>query len=582
MDKAYINRRLKIGDKFFSEAEALEEGEVLVVLAEPGAGKTKLLYHFGGILGVTPVRASRFRHQTMIASGGPLIIDALDEAAKIDQSSVDQIVVKAQELSNGRVIFSSRSSEWQEARTHWIKECFGSIPVVALIEHFGTDDQKLLFDASFPGEAFEGFAEEAERFELTPLLGNPQFLSLFAAAYIQSGRRFTSKAQIFRDAIENLALEAGSNVVSKPRITIDDIVKTASEIMAKILLAGASGVSTKQSLADLDYPYLAAIVPAAVETAFAALDTRLLKPAAEPDRHEPVHRIVAEYLAAKHLARRIEDPRGPLSLRRTLAIVAPNGAVRDELRGLLGWLASVGNERIQRAAIDLDAYAVLANGDPSQLITDSKRRLLRKLETLADEYPGFRRSDYWRRFSVGGFFNDALVGDVRGLLRSTSLNSPLLDLLLELLVNSGGPAALAGDARSIMLNPAADLTARMWASRAVRRLAGAPATRDITPLVREASAPSMRVAIDIISTTGIDAYTFADLSGLFRAFASTYPPRRMLRDQESLMTAYHLVELIRMMEPHVAASHLDHLTRVLHAHVGERTMTANAVQERAR
>ena len=39
----YISRRLKIGDERFSESEVLERGPVIVVLAEPGAGKTDLL-----------------------------------------------------------------------------------------------------------------------------------------------------------------------------------------------------------------------------------------------------------------------------------------------------------------------------------------------------------------------------------------------------------------------------------------------------------------------------------------------------------------------------------------------------------
>ncbi|TAW57582.1 hypothetical protein ELI17_15340 [Rhizobium ruizarguesonis] len=570
MDSIYINRRLKIGDERVSEVDALEQGSVLVVLAEPGAGKTELLLHFGKLLGVTPVRASRFRHQTTAAAGVPLIIDALDEAAKIDQSSVDQIVVKAQELSNGQVIFSSRSGEWQEARTHWIKECFGVSPVVVLIEHFDVVEQEELFRARFPEETFESFRSEAERFELTPLLGNPQFLSLFAAAYVQSGRHFSSKAKIFRDAVTNLALETGNHIQSKPRAPTDEILTTAADVMTKILLSGASGVSTKEGFSDVDYPYLAAVSPAASALAYEALDTRLLKPADEPDRHEPIHRIVAEYLAGQHLARRIADGRRPLSLRRTLSIIAPNGAVRDELRGLLGWLASAGDERVQRAAVDLDAYAVLGNGDPSQLATDAKRRLLRRLEVLAGEYPGFRRSDYWRRFSVGGFFNDGLVEDVRDLLKSTPLTSPLLDLLLELLVNSGGPAGLAEDVRTIMLNPSADITARIWASRAVRRLAGASHLEDIKPLVQEASTPSMRVAIDIVTEAAFDAYSFEDIADLLRAFASTYPASRRLRDQDVLMTAYHLVELIKGMDARMAAAHLDGLTSGLSCKCGRK------------
>lgn len=559
MTEFYINRRLKIGEDYFSEADALKLGPVLVVLAEPGAGKTELLKEFGRLIGVRPIRASRFRHQTKIQSDA-LIIDALDEAAKIDQSTVDEIIVKAQEHSNGRVIFASRSSEWQEARTAWIKGCFGTDPVVVQIEHLQSEEQRNLFNAHLPDENFTTFAAEADRFELAPLLGNPQFLLLFSDAYVQSGRHFISKAHIFRDAVDRLAVEAGDGIVSRPRPPVNQIVAAASEMMAKIMLAGASGVSTRQAISDLDYPYVATLAANQPDNALLALDTRLFQPAVEQDRHEPVHRIVAEYCAAQYLVSRISDQTRPLSLRRVLAIIAPNGAVRDELRGLLGWLASSGTERIQRAAIDLDGYAVLANGDPSQLALASKRLLLQKLEAIVASNPGFRRSDYWRRFSVGGYFTDDLVDDVRRMLRDTPLSSPLIDLLLELLVNSGGPASLAEDVRAIVLNAGADRTARATAARALQRLTGTTEVADLDHLIKEGSVSSLRVATDMISNAGVSVINEGLIAALLRAFGGVYPPRRRLRNEDSLMAPYYLVELIKQLTPDAAARYLDGLT----------------------
>lgn len=563
MTDLYIQRRLKVGDNYLSEAEVLVLGPVLVVLAEPGAGKSDLLKEFGRLIGISPVRASRFRHQTKVQPYSALIIDAVDEAAKIDQAAVDEIIVKAHENSNGRVIFASRSSEWQEARTGWIKECFGSDPVIVQIEQLQPAEQKTLFDSHLPGEDFDAFSAETARFELTPLLGNPQFLLLFANAYVQSGRHFTSKAQIFRDAVERLAIEAGNVVSGTPRPATHEIVAAASEAMAKILLAGGSGVSTKEHIADLDYPYLAGLVASAPANALRALDTRLFRPAVEPDRHEPVHRIVAEYCAAQFLVRRISDHARPLSLRRVLAVIAPNGAVRDELRGLLGWIASAGTERIQRAAIELDAYAVLANGDPSQLTVGSKRLLLQKLEAIANTNPGFRRSDFWRRFSVGGFFTDDLTDDLRRMLATMPLNSPLIDLLLELLVNSGGPGSLADDVRNILFNTNADRTARMWAARAIRRLTGTMAAADLDRLIQEGSAASLRVAIDMISEAGVEETSDDSITALLRSFGKAYPKGRKLRDEDSYMASYYLVDLIKHLSAETIARNLDDLTEGL-------------------
>lgn len=556
----YINRRLKIGDKYLSEVEVLEHGPVLVVLAEPGAGKSELLVEFGRLLGVVPVRASRFRHQTQLSADSPRVIDALDEVAKIDESSVDQIVVKAQEFSNGRVIFASRSSEWQETRTKWIRECFGTEPTIVRIEHFTAEEQRLLFERHLPEEEFKAFANEVDRFELAPLLGNPQFLILFADAFIQSGRRFTSKIQIFRDAVERLAIEAGNTVAGKPHPPSSELIAVTSEIMAKLLLAGASGVSAKEQLSDIDYPYLAALFAGNAEIAFATLGTRLFKPSVETDYHEPVHRIVAEYCAAQYIVRRVSEPQNPFSLRRALAVIAPNGAVRDELRGLLGWMASLGQERIQRAAIELDAYAVIANGDPSRLTSASKKLLLKKLSSVAASNPGFRRGDYWRRFSVSGFFSDDLAADVAHILRSSPVTSPLTDLLLELLVNSGGPISLLDAVRSILLNPDAGQHTRVWAARAARKLAGTMLLADFDALVLEGTPASLLVAVDLLYDVDVNEVDLDAIERLLRAYAGIHQSGRRSRDDSSHMAFYHLKHIVDLLAPAGAAALLDRLT----------------------
>ena len=248
MVDVYINRRLTVAEELLTEAEVLERGSVVVVLAEPGAGKTTLLAEFGRIWGVKPVRASLFRQRAPAPANGPLIIDALDEAAKIDQSAMDHVIIKAQEGSNGRVIFASRSSEWEGARTHWIKECFGVDPIIVRIEPFTAEEQKACFEVYFPGEDFGAFANQVDRFELSPLLGNPQFLRLFADSYMQSGRHFTSKSQIFGDAIERLAIEANAAAAVRRRPPTSEIVAIASDVMAKLLLAGSSGISIREQL----------------------------------------------------------------------------------------------------------------------------------------------------------------------------------------------------------------------------------------------------------------------------------------------------------------------------------------------
>ena len=130
------------------------------------------------------------------------------------------------------------------------------------------------------------------RLELTPILGNPQFLKLFADAYVEGGRRFVSKRQIYADALRRLASERQDTAGLSDRPQTDKILAAASEVFAKLLLSGAAGVSAREDIGDDAYPYLRAVGPDDRIVTF-ALDTRLFKPTSSVNRHEPVHRIVA-------------------------------------------------------------------------------------------------------------------------------------------------------------------------------------------------------------------------------------------------------------------------------------------------
>ena len=289
--RAYFEQRLPIKEI------------VLIVLAEPGAGKTELLSTLASLLGVAPIRASIFRHRAVQQSSA-LVIDAMDEIARIDKSAMDAIFVQASDAGSEKVIFAGRSSEWDGSRTRLVKECFGVEAVVARLVPFSPSEQRQLFEARFAGEDFDRFVEEAHRMELGGLLGNPQFLQLFGEAYIGSGHVFTSKPAIFSDAVRRLAYEANTQVRAADRPPLDRIVAVGGEMFAKLMLCGASGVSTVESLVDRDYPYLPALTS---EDGRFLTDTRLLKPSDDPEKHEPVHRIVAEYCAARYFAYRVED-----------------------------------------------------------------------------------------------------------------------------------------------------------------------------------------------------------------------------------------------------------------------------------
>lgn len=525
MSEFYIQRKLHRGDKLVIDGELVGQSGIFVVLAEPGAGKSDLLDFLSKSYEVPRQPASLFVHEAS-ATKSVLVIDALDEVARIGEEKINEIIVKARASTATTVILASRSYVWDQARTTAVRDCFGVEPTILRLEPFDDDEQRQLFADYLPSEDFEAFRTEATRFELTPILGNPQFLKLFADAYVQGGRRFSSKKQIYADAVRRLASERRNAPGATARPEIDAIVAAASEIFAKLLLSGALGVSANEEIEGDAYPYLRSIASDSKLADF-ALDTRLFKPTDTVNRHDPVHRIVAEYCAADYLIKRIEDSTNTFSLRRCLAVVAPNSTVRNELRGLLGWMASLGNRDTQETIVKLDPYAVFANGDASQLDSSVKPLLLNGLKALAENDPFFRRMDSWRKFNVAGFFTADMIAHVRPLLSGANSKTHLRGLILELVYDTEAGRGLEPEFRTIFLDPQAEEHDRGQAYQNIAGISKNGMVNEFNTLITQATRESLGIASQILRDEGISRIGQASALAFVRALATLYPESRV-------------------------------------------------------
>lgn len=96
------------------EADILRQQRLVVVLGEPGMGKTELLKRLGDNPNAQFVRASAFLRWTneQIAPGKVLVIDALDEvAAKAEGDPLHNVLKKLAELGRPPFVLSCRSAE---------------------------------------------------------------------------------------------------------------------------------------------------------------------------------------------------------------------------------------------------------------------------------------------------------------------------------------------------------------------------------------------------------------------------------------------------------------------------------------
>lgn len=555
----YIPRELVVGERSYSEEQLLHTGSLFVVLAEPGAGKTELLSQLGLLLTVTPMRASVFRNKTLGVEPCALVIDAMDEVARVDPLGIEDIIVKASELGAGKVIFAGRSSEWDTAETRHVKSYFGTEPVVVKLLAFTQSEQRQLFAANFPGENFDAFAAECARFELDVLLGNPQFLLLFGEAYIESGRHFVSKKAIYLDAVRRLAHEANPLLRRSTRPPDAEIVEMACEVFAKIMLSGSTGVRASEGLPSSEYPYLRSLVADNPQNAHYLPDTRLLKPSYDPGLHEPTHRIVAEYCAARYLVSRIDDPADRLSLPRVLAIIAPKGTVRTELRGMLGWMAALSRGSTQRQLIELDPYAVVANGDPSEFTAGSKKTLLKALSQLADTNPLFRRSDAWRQFNVGTFFTADIRDDVVALLSPAPVDSPLRDLVLELLSSSHAAGQFAVELRTLALDGASRRDVRKAAFSLLLEDAQFDPRPDMPALLSENSRVSLELGAIAVRSFGSGKFEPSHVVDLLRKLSELYPKKHEARDRNR-DSRYFIKMMVESLDQQITVQALNQLT----------------------
>lgn len=201
----YLPRTLFCDNSYFSEAAVLNHSKFIVVLAEPGGGKTSLLESLAAQLEIKLVTANFFMHKKLDSFNAPFVIDAFDELAKLDSSGIHKLLAKLSDSSPSVVVLSSRSSEWGDAHTRSFADFFGKEPLIVRMVPFDDAEQRLIFENHTGGNNFNEFKNEIARFDLAPLLPNPQFLKLFADAYLESGRQFNDKTSIFELAIERLA-----------------------------------------------------------------------------------------------------------------------------------------------------------------------------------------------------------------------------------------------------------------------------------------------------------------------------------------------------------------------------------------
>src|SRR5690606_23846277 len=376
-------------------------------------------------------------------------------------------------------------------------------------------------------------------------------------------RVFSDRKSIFSQAVKALAKETSNAFNVRNDLPLLKKIESTEEIFAKLLLSGSEGVSTNVDGLDTLYPRIDTLIRLDnVDLYPSLLSSRLFKLAENESIHQPSHKIIAEFTAANYLVKKIYADRNHISLHQCLSIIAPNGIVRDELRGLVAWMAALGNKFIQETLINIDPYAVLANGDPSQLLPSSKKYLLEKLICLVEEDPYFRRSDMWRTFSISGFFDNDSVTTIKYILAKSD-KGLLRGLVLELIENAIILESLLPELEEILMNEAIDKYIRELAGIRLTEIVNYEAAQTINRLIEQGTKSSLNIVAHLIEKINIKSLSFEVILRFLEKCTFLYPNKNVGREI-TIGERYFIKNFITNLDYELVVNLLDKLSHDLY------------------
>ena len=361
--------------------------QAYVLLGDPGSGKTTSFQAECKELGDQAKFISArdflvYESAPDQLRGRTLFIDGLDEvrAGALDvRSPFDRIRGLLIQLGKPRFRISCREVDWlgeNDLRRLELAAKDSAVTALRLDPLTPTDIENIL-RGSFAVRDPSGFIEQAHERGVDGLLFNPQGLELLVAAVHQGSDWPNSRIETFELACGQLAKECNREHRNAPwtSVSIESLIDSAGRLCALQLIADLIGYSLDEDSASGGYPTPDACVQRDLSELRAALSSKLFK--ADGDQHfSPVHRQIAEYLGAKHLAGLLE--KGLPSGRVMALITGGDGTVVTALRGLAAWLASH-SRQVRTELVSNDAAGVAFYGDIQDFSPDEKQELLSAL-----------------------------------------------------------------------------------------------------------------------------------------------------------------------------------------------------------
>jgi hypothetical protein len=463
---ANIDRRVKAidgegkDDRTIERVSDLRALPFVVLLGEPGIGKSTVLAREAANEGASVISVRELMTGTAVQPGACLFLDALDEY-RTDGGTEDKVHTLANAIAKcdpPRWRLTCRSEDWRKAADIGpiSKTTAGRAITVAQLLPLDLDEASAILTAL--GEVDpEHFLKNAEAYGATGFIENPLGLKLLQNAVADGGTWPANRFQLFASATHKLAFERSAVRSVIERHGVNEILDAAAEAFLLLLVFGARTIwrsnNEPPSVGDARAYVTGHDLQIDRSLLGDMLDTPLFR--GEGETFEPMHRTVAEFLAGKALAAAVRGSqlRAALPLARALALVTGNDcSPPTELRGLFAWfaahLAVAGDTGPALRLITADPVTVLSYGDAAVFETSARRALLSNLGQLD---PYFRASEVGAT-AVGGLAGEDLTEDFTAILTDITDGTHRLMTVFEALTVGRPVVSLRPLLRSVALD----------------------------------------------------------------------------------------------------------------------------------
>jgi len=488
---------------------------VVILLGDPGAGKTHTFRELAATCGGRYVTARSFLTVPVRKTGELLFIDGLDErrGGRGDRDTIDALAAKLIDADPSGVWVSCRVADWLDKSDLISLEPFvenkGGVTVILLARLTQRERLLVLIDNDMPEAEAVEFLDEAQARGLAEFLDNPQNLLLLRSA-VSSGTWPATRREMFEMATQLMLHE---NNAERARIgtgvfTGDELQLAAGGALAARLISDVEGIGLADQERDEAVPSYRTLPFFTPEKTLAALSRRVFGVGPVPESVDYIHRTTAEYLGAAWLANAI---RAGLPIGRVRALIGVDGHPTPELRGLHAWLP-IHLPEFAEQFIDADPYGVLTYGDAGSLSRSHCVHLLRALEHLSSTDPWFRGGHY-EAPTIGALARLDMVDEFQAILSSPDEGLGVRRIVLEAVVLGTPLPALRGELSKLLRTGTRPYTERSYALTALFRFGDAGRDEIVGVCANELGTDqsSLRIRADAIGRLYGNPYGSSDV-----------------------------------------------------------------------